>query len=684
MGKLAFHGVDPLRFNKEVRVRALQWIATEEEAFQEIVKAEYPRMVQKEVVALKQHLGNAMEGGSAKIKSSTGMSFDERVTKLARHRVGRKIALEVEKRKLNEWNLPDVIRSISSEYLLAVRKQAAKDGRGSADKTPVTGLDKIMPMDDAYRRSRRQKRKSVVQVFLENEERDKAKAKADGAEGGGGSPDDGAPQRAAPGRRRGKTGGAKEGQNPKPVTLSGKLLEMKRPDSHLRRAIRCGQWWELPINPREGEAGANLYARSCVAEEVRVLAVLQKQLASCRWDIHSLRLSIKDLSGVITALQTSQHLTHLNLGCTTIGDEVGGMLISQLDLQNILLVELTLTGAAVGNETCYALAAAFTRSQDFGVFKVVTGEGDAGETHIRKTLERLDLSANSLQEDGAAALFESLHLAEQLCHLNISRASLTNSVGMAVCEYLKRTPKLQELNVSWNNFTEDGAAAVAMGMSENSSMKKLDASYMAVGVDGISELCLGTLQISDICPGRFRCLDLSGCNPPGRSAHGPRPHGSRAGPVRGELHPGSSPGEAPGRRRPVPASHRQKGQKCDDGHGRLPLQQCDTGARSEAEKPHRPERGAPVSKEALPEGAREGAVGKYRHIYIGPGAVARPLGPGAPHPAPARCAAERRQELEGRAAERGPGRRGRGHRRISLPRRRRQRGGAARSPLRRG
>ena len=517
MGKLAFHGVDPLRFNKEVRVRALQWIATEEEAFQEIVKAEYPRMVQKEVVALKQHLGNAMEGGSAKIKSSTGMSFDERVTKLARHRVGRKIALEVEKRKLNEWNLPDVIRSISSEYLLAVRKQAAKDGRGSADKTPVTDLDKIMPMDDAYRRSRRQKRKSVVQVFLENEERDKAKAKADGAEGAGGSPDDGTLQRAAPGRRRGKTGGAKEGQKPKPVTLSGKLLEMKRPDSHLRRAIRCGQWWELPINPREGEAGANLYARSCVAEEVRVLAVLQKQLASCRWDFHSLRLSIKDLSGVITALQTSQHLTHLNLGCTTIGDEVGGMLISQLDLQNIPLVELTLTGAAVGNGTCYALAAAFMRSQDFGVFKVVTGEGDAGETHIRKTLERLDLSANSLQEDGAAALFESLHLAEQLCHLNISRASLTNSVGMAVCEYLKRTPKLEELNVSWNNFTEDGAAAVAMGMSENSSLKKLDASYMAVGVDGISELCLGTLQISDICPGRFRCLDLSGCNPQGEA-----------------------------------------------------------------------------------------------------------------------------------------------------------------------
>ena len=515
MGKLAFHGVDPLRFNKEVRVRALQWIATEEEAFQEIVRSEYPRMVQKEVSALKQHLGNAMEGGSAKIKSSTGMSFDERVTKLARHRVGRKIALEVEKRKLNEWNLPDVIRSISSEYLLAVRKQAAKDGQGSAQKSPVRDLDKIMPMDDAYRRSRRQKRKSVVQIFLENEERDR-KAKADGSESGGGSPDEGAAQRAARGRRRSKMVGSKQSK-PKPVTLSGKLLEMKQLDSYLRRAIRCGQWWELPINPREGEAGASLYARSCVAEEVRVLAVLQKQLAKCRWDFHSLQLSLKDCSGMITALQTSQHLTHLNLGHTTIGDEVGGMLISQLDLQNIPLVELTLTGTAVGNETCYALAAAFTRSQDFGVFKVVTGEGDAGETHIRKTLERLDLSANSLNENGVAALLDCLHLAEQLCYLNISRTSLTNSVGMAVCEYLKRSPKLEELNVSWNNFTEDGAAAVAMGMSENRSLKKLDASYMAVGVDGISELCLGTLQISDICPGRFRCLDLSGCNPQGEA-----------------------------------------------------------------------------------------------------------------------------------------------------------------------
>ena len=191
--------------------------------------------------------------------------------------------------------------------------------------------------------------------------RERGEQEKQGSEGGGGrgGGNEGEAQRAAKGRRRGKMGKPKESK-PKPVTLSGKLWEMKQPDSYLRRAIRCGQWWELPINPREGEDGANLYARSCVAEEVRVLAVLQKQLVNCRWDFHSLRLSLKDCSGVITALQTSQHLTHLNLGCTTIGDEVGGMLISQLDLQNIPLVELTLTGTAVGNETCYALCLLYT------------------------------------------------------------------------------------------------------------------------------------------------------------------------------------------------------------------------------------------------------------------------------------------------------------------------------------
>ena len=519
MGKLVYHGVDPLRFNKEVRVRALQWIATEEEAFQEVVRAEYPLMVKKEVAALKQHLGNSMEGGSARLKSSTGISFDERVAKLAKHRVGRKIALEIEKRKLNEWNLPDVIRSISSEYLLAVRRQATKDGPNAARGSPVSDLDKIMPMDDAYRRSRRQKRKSVVQIFLENEERDR-KAKAEITKGGGENDLDGvAPQRAARARHRySNKGGAKVKAKPKPVILSAKLLEMRQnPDSHLRRAIRCGQWWELPINPREGESGAEIYARSCSDEEVRELSVLKKQFSDCGWDFHSLRLSLQDCSGIITVLQTSQHLTRLNFGGTTIGDEVGGMLISQLDLQNIPIVDLNMRGSSVGSDTCYALAAAFTRSQDFGVFKVVTGEGDVGESHIRKTLEHLDISGNALGEEGFINLLHSLHLVEQLRNLNVSRASLSNSVSMDICEYLKRTPKLEDFDISWNNFTEDGAAAVAMGMSENQSLKSLNASYMALGADGISELCLGTLQISDLCPGRFQTLDISGCNPQGEA-----------------------------------------------------------------------------------------------------------------------------------------------------------------------
>ena len=476
-------------------------------------------MVKKEVAALKQHLGNSMEGGSARLKSSTGISFDERVAKLAKHRVGRKIALEIEKRKLNEWNLPDVIRSISSEYLLAMRRQAAKDGPDAGRESQVGDLDKIMPMDDAYRRSRRQKRKSVVQIFLENEERDR-KAKAETTKGGGESDLDGvAPQRAARNRHRySNKAGVKAKAKPKPVALSAKLLEMRQnPDSYLRRAIRCGQWWELPINPREGESGAEIYARSCSDEEIRELSVLKKQLSGCSWDFHSLRLNLQDCAGIITALQTSQHLTRLNFGGTTIGDEVGGMLVSQLDLQNIPIVELDLRGSSVGSDTCYALAAAFTRSQDFGVFKVVTGEGDVGEAHIRKTLERLDISGNAFEEEGFVALLQSLHLAEQLCNLNVSRASLSNSVSMEICEYLKRTPKLEELDISWNNFTEDGAAAVAMGMSENQSLKSLNVSYMALGADGISELCLGTLQICDLCPGRFQTLDISGCNPQGEA-----------------------------------------------------------------------------------------------------------------------------------------------------------------------
>ena len=160
----------------------------------------------------------------------------------------------------------------------------------------MSDLDKIMPMDDAYRRSRRQKRKSVVQIFLENEERDR-KAKAEITKGGGENDLDGvAPQRAARARHRySNKGGAKAKvkAKPKPVTLSAKLLEMRQnPDSYLRRAIRCGQWWELPINPREGDRGAELYARSCSDEEVRELSVLKKQFSDCGWDFHSLRLSL--------------------------------------------------------------------------------------------------------------------------------------------------------------------------------------------------------------------------------------------------------------------------------------------------------------------------------------------------------------------------------------------------------
>ena len=473
-GSLSHHGADPLHFKQEVRRRALAWIAAEERIFRTIVSDNYTQLVKTEIAIIKEDMG---KGKFAKSKGNSGYSFEELVAKLARHRVSRKISLELERRKLDEWNLPQVMKCVSKEYMAGIRQRAKEMGEDMAGQSDLLSLSSSIPLSSARKRGARDRRKSVVQQFLEQEQRERRptlQAQDSIVE---------EVSQVALGEEEGEDLLLSPTSNVTPGSIMEKVLEWT-PSVKKKQSLRQGQQWELPLKPRAGETPGDMYVRTCELEGMPPTPQVREQLNRAKWKFTNMALGPEGVSSLVCVTQAAQQLTHLDLSNSMADDLPCAMLVSQLDLQRVPLETLLLGSNFLGIETCHALGFALARPVKPHSLLSSTS------THLSMTLQTLDLSDNALGNDGVGVLMRSLSGNTTLKQLRLVRTGLTRSFTNHFAAAFRENRSLEHLDLSWNSVGAGGAVGLSKLVQGPHALKSLGLSFIDIDQQGMKNLCV--------------------------------------------------------------------------------------------------------------------------------------------------------------------------------------------------
>ena len=119
---------------------------------------------------------------------------------------------------------------------------------------------------------------------------------------------------------------------------------------------------------------------------------------------------------------------------------------------------------------------------------------DAGATalaqalHHNSTLERLNLSNNSISDVGATALAQALHHNSTLKMLWLSHNNISDAGATDLAQALYHNSTLKELNLSHNSISDAGGTDLAQALHHNSTLEMLDLSHNVISDAGARNL----------------------------------------------------------------------------------------------------------------------------------------------------------------------------------------------------
>ena len=93
---------------------------------------------------------------------------------------------------------------------------------------------------------------------------------------------------------------------------------------------------------------------------------------------------------------------------------------------------------------------------------------------INTNIQKLDMSYNSISDDGAAAISDCLKKNVSLQELNLASNNITNEGVKKISEAITMTATLQKLNLNNNNISDDGVEAVSKSLKLNKSLQELN------------------------------------------------------------------------------------------------------------------------------------------------------------------------------------------------------------------
>ena len=105
-----------------------------------------------------------------------------------------------------------------------------------------------------------------------------------------------------------------------------------------------------------------------------------------------------------------------------------------------------------------------------------------------KALQRLDLSNNTLSDDGAVTISDGLKSNNTLLELNLSYNNITNKGTKNITESIQVNTTLKNLNLSHNVLSDDGATVISGFLKCNNSLLELNISHNGITSKGTKNI----------------------------------------------------------------------------------------------------------------------------------------------------------------------------------------------------
>ena len=274
-----------------------------------------------------------------------------------------------------------------------------------------------------------------------------------------------------------------------------------------------------------------LHLRGCNIGDEEV----EELLARCKDFIPSLKVldlyrNIITHKGIESMIKSSTNLTHISAAFNPIGDD-GIHLFSlkhliQLNISNINMTEV---GACVldefsVNNSLQSLEISYNIIEDKGLTGILNnlpstlvrlivagcnltyhGAVSIGKMlRVNETLKHLEISTNSIGDDGISAISGGLHVNTTLIQLVACSCEFHSKGAESVAIMLRANKALKYLNISKNQIGDDGITAVALSIQANTTLVQLNISscyFCKQGAERIAEV----LRINRT----LTCLDIS-------------------------------------------------------------------------------------------------------------------------------------------------------------------------------
>ena len=276
-----------------------------------------------------------------------------------------------------------------------------------------------------------------------------------------------------------------------------------------------------------------LYLRGCNIGDEEV----EELMARCKDFIQALKvldLFVNNIThkGIESIIKSNTDLTHISVaGNPIIGDD-GIHLFSlkhliQLNISNICM---TAVGTCIldefsDNNSLQSLNISDNNIKDNGLTGILNnlpsilvqlivagcnltyhGAVSIGKMlRVNETLKHLEISSNSIGDDGISAISDGLHVNTTLIQLAACNCEFHSKGAESVAKMLRANETLKYLDISKNQIGDDGITAVALSIQANTTLVQLNISscyFCKQGAEGIAEV----LRVNRT----LTCLDISG------------------------------------------------------------------------------------------------------------------------------------------------------------------------------
>ena len=231
----------------------------------------------------------------------------------------------------------------------------------------------------------------------------------------------------------------------------------------------------------------------------------------------------KGMKSIVTIIESSTNLTRFSIANNRIGDD-GIQLFSLLNLRN--LIELVISNTAmteVGtcalgdyfkfDKSLQSLNISYNEIKDSGLTKILcrfpstlvqliatkccltcTGAVNISKVlRINETLKYLDISDNSIGDDGISAISNGLHNNTTLVQLVARSCEFCSRGAENIAKMLQSNKTLKYLDISCNHIEDDGAAAVTCSIQTNTTLTELmlhECKFHFQGLESVNKMLM--------------------------------------------------------------------------------------------------------------------------------------------------------------------------------------------------